>query len=563
MSAPRVHPSAIVDEGVELGEGAQLWHFVHVSRGARIGSGASLGQNVYIGEGVPIGRNARIQNNVSVYSGVAISDDVFLGPSCVFTNVTAPRAFTSRGSVYEPTSVGRGATVGANATVVCGNAIGAFAFVGAGAVVTRDVPPHALVVGNPARRIGWVCRCGARLPDEQVASCGACGQPYRIEGDTCQPRDAADATEPVAMFDARAQNRALATELGAASARVLDSGHYILGEEVAAFEREAAAYLGVAHAVAVSSGTDALLAALMALDIRPGDEVVTTALSFAATAMVVARLGARPVFVDVDPWSGNIDPAAVAPAISSRTRAILPVHLFGQPCDLASLRALAASRDIPLVEDAAQAFGARTPDGAAGTVGRLGCFSFFPTKNLGALGDGGLVVTQDAVLASRVRTLRTQGAERRHHHATIGGNFRMDALQAAFLRVKLPHLDRWTAARRDNARFYDAQFATAGVEPELLRVPKQTDDHVWNQYVVRSSKRDALRAALAARGIATEVYYPVPLHQQPCFAVATQAHLPEAERFAAEALALPCYPELGEARLHRVVGAVLECISGA
>jgi dTDP-4-amino-4,6-dideoxygalactose transaminase/acetyltransferase-like isoleucine patch superfamily enzyme len=565
-----VHPSAIIDDDVELGQGARVWQFAHVCRGARIGAGSSLGQNVYVGEGVTIGCNARIQNNVSVYSGVAIADDVFLGPSCVFTNVGTPRAFAPRHGVYERTQVERGASIGANATIVCGNDIGAFALVGAGAVVTRAVAAHALVVGNPAHRIGWVCRCGARLAEEPSSRCGACRQEYLIDGEVCRPATDfdhpdvdADAALTIPMFDAAAQNAPLMPALRAASDRVLASGHYILGEQVQAFEEDVAAYLGVRHAIAVSSGTDALLVALMALGIGHGDEVVTTAFSFAATAMAVARLGARPIFVDVDPHSYNIDPAAVAAALTPRTRAVLPVHLFGQPCDMDELRRVAARRDVPLVEDAAQSLGARTRAGAAGTLGRLGCFSFFPTKNLGAFGDGGLVTTDDASLAARVRALRVQGADRRHHHVAIGGNFRMDALQAALLRVKLPHLDRWTAARRGNAQLYTDLFAAAALDEAVLQPPRQVaDDHVWNQYVVRCPRRDALRAALAERGIASEVYYPVPLHQQPCFLGAGTAALPVAERLAAEALALPVYPELGEARLRHVASAVVECLRG-
>lgn len=561
MRPPFVHSSAIVDDDVQLGEGTRVWHFCHLSEGARIGARCTLGQGAFVGRGVRIGDGVKIQNNVSIYEGVAIDDEVFLGPSCVFTNVLVPRAFVDRKAEYLPTRVGRGATVGANATIVCGNSIGSYALVGAGAVVTRDVPAHGLVVGNPARRVGWACTCGVRLPDSPRPRCPACGAAYLVEGELCKPASEAGArvseppADPIPLVDLRAEHAPLVPALVRAFERVAYSGQLILGEEVRAFEQEAAAALGVAHAVGVSSGTDALLAALLALGIGPGHEVITTAYSFFATAGSIARTGATPVFVDIDLDTWNLDPALVEAAITRRTRAIVPVHLFGRPCDMRAITLIAARHRLYVVEDAAQAFGARTPEGPAGGLGDAGCFSFFPTKNLGALGDGGLVTTDSEAAAERVRLLRTHGARAKHVHVEIGGNFRLDALQAALLREKLPHVERWTAARRRNAELYGQLFATAALDPGDLVFPREWPaGHVFHQYVIRTPRRDALRTHLARHGIATEVYYPRPLPLQPVFSHLghREGSFPGAERASREALSLPIFPELGEARITRV-----------
>ncbi len=367
-------------------------------------------------------------------------------------------------------------------------------------------------------------------------------------------------TEPqVPLLDLSAQNGPLEAEIHAAIGRVVSSNQFIMGPEVAAFEAEVARAIGVEHAIGVSSGTDALLAALMSLGIGRGDEVVTSTFSFFATGGTIARTGARPVFVDIDDATFNLDPRLVGDAITDRTRAIMPVHLFGQPCDMQPLREIAASRGVSIIEDAAQAIGARHELGAVGTLGAYGCFSFFPSKNLGGLGDGGLVTTNDAELAERARVMRVHGGKPKYHHALVGGNFRLDALQAAVLRVKLPHLDAWTRRRRENAALYDRLFRESGLESELLRAPERIfDGHVFNQYVVRSSRRDALEAHLRERKIGTAIYYPIPLHLQACFADLgyREGDMPVAERACREALALPVYPELTRAQIVRVVETV-------
>ncbi len=339
-----------------------------------------------------------------------------------------------------------------------------------------------------------------------------------------------------------------------------------MGPEVEGLEHELAAYLGVRDAITVSSGTDAILAALMALGIGPGDEVITSTYSFFATAGCVARVGARPVLVDIDPATYNIDPAALRGALSPRTKAIIPVHLYGLCADMAPILAVARQAGIPVIEDAAQAIGATYKDQQAGAMGTVGCFSFFPSKNLGAFGDAGLVTTNDAAVGRRVR-LHSE-SRRGTQVPTIRSsarNFRCDALQAAVLRVKLPHLAAWTDARRANAATYDRLFAEAGLAGPLT-LPVQPPDrrHIFNQYVVRVPERDRVRAALSGRGISTEIYYPVPFHLQECFAPLGHARgdFPAAEAAADSTIALPIYGELTGEQQSAVVGALADAVRG-
>jgi dTDP-4-amino-4,6-dideoxygalactose transaminase len=367
----------------------------------------------------------------------------------------------------------------------------------------------------------------------------------------------------VPLLDLRAQYAALKPAIQSAIGELCDSQQFILGPKVAELEAAIAAYTGAGFAIGVSSGTDALLLALMALDIGPGDEVITTPYTFFATAGVIARLNARPAFCDIDPVSFNISPEAVARfvaqqcersgdglinrATGGRVRAMMPVHLYGQMADMDALLALADRYDLAVIEDAAQAIGAELPDGRkAGSMGEIGCFSFFPTKNLGAFGDAGMCVTNRPELAEQLRIKRVHGGEPKYFHAVIGGNFRLDALQAVVLLEKLVHLDDWTASRQTNAEHYDALLDDARLQGFLETPQALPGRHVFNQYVIRCRRRDELRAFLAANGIGTEIYYPVPLHAQACFASLGYAHddFPESNRAAAETLALPVYPEL-------------------
>jgi dTDP-4-amino-4,6-dideoxygalactose transaminase len=356
--------------------------------------------------------------------------------------------------------------------------------------------------------------------------------------------------ERIPFLDLGAQHLPLGDALRAAAARVLASQRFILGPEVAAFERELAAELGVTEAVGVSSGTDALTALLMAAGVGPGDEVVTTPYSFFATVESIVRLGARPIFADIEPETMNLDAAAAVKRVGSHTKAVLLVHLFGRPAAAGPLRAVCSAADIPLLEDAAQAIGASEVGAGWGAA-----FSFFPSKNLGGFGDGGAVATNDALLAAQVRALRNHGASERLQHEVVGGNFRLDELQAALLRVKLPHLSGWTAERRRLAGLYRERLAGLPIG-----LPPPDAGCVWNQFVIRvpAAGRDALRRHLEERGIASAVYYPLPLHLQPALAFLGHGRgdFPNAERAAGESLALPIFPGLSDGDVSRVAGAV-------
>lgn len=363
----------------------------------------------------------------------------------------------------------------------------------------------------------------------------------------------------IPMLDLGAQNEPLLPAIREAFERVMRSSAFVLGAEVEAFEREVAALLGVRHALGCSSGTDAELLALMALGVGPGDEVITTAFTFFATAGGIARLGARPVFVDVDPRTLNLDPAQAEAAITSRTKAIVPVHLYGQPADMVAFQAIAERRGVPILEDAAQSVLARCDAGMTSSIGLAGWLSFYPTKNLSAFGDAGLVTTNDDALAARMRQLRNHGSSERYHHELLGGNFRLDGLQAAVLRVKLGHLAGWTERRRALAARYDRLFREAAIDPARFAPLERVEaGHVYHQYVVQSPERDRLREHLQEARIASEIYYPIPLHLQPCFEGLGQraGSLPISERAAREVLALPIDPTLSDAQIDRVVDAI-------
>jgi dTDP-4-amino-4,6-dideoxygalactose transaminase len=381
----------------------------------------------------------------------------------------------------------------------------------------------------------------------------------------------------VPLLDLKAQYAQIRAEVMPIIEEVCASQRFILGENVLALEAEVAAYCASAAGIGVSSGTDALLLALMALGVGVGDEIITSPFTFFATAGTIARLGARPVFCDIDPVSFNLSPPAVAEfidrhcsvqdgqlfngATGGRIKGLMPVHLYGQSADMDPLMALAKQYGLKVIEDAAQAIGTEYRGVRVGSIGDIGCFSFFPSKNLGAFGDAGLCTTNDAELAESMRVLRVHGGKPKYFHAVIGGNFRIDELQAAVLRVKLKYLDGWTEARQRNAAYYTAAFAAAGGAQNLITpqaaVPGR---HIFNQYVVRVPDRDALKDHLSARSIGTEIYYPVPLHLQKCFAYLKHApgDFPESERAAAETLALPIYPELSRVQLDHVVASVAD-----
>lgn len=369
---------------------------------------------------------------------------------------------------------------------------------------------------------------------------------------------------PIQFLDLKAQFESIREELLRAVESVFASQHFILGKEVQALEEEVARYIDAPAAVACASGTDALYLSLLALHIGPGDEVITTPFTFVATAGSIARTGAKPVFVDIDPKTYNLDPAKIEAAITDRTRAIMPVHLFGLAAELDEIVAIAKRHHLAVIEDAAQAIGATYKGKRVGTFGECGCFSFFPSKNLGGAGDGGIITTSDPKIADELRLLRAHGSRKKYQYEILGTNSRLDALQAAVLRVKLPHLDDWSRLRNDHARLYCDLLAGKGLEKTITLpfVPKDRG-HVYNQFVIRTPQRESLRAFLQSEGIATDVYYPSPLHVQPAFAYLghSQGSIPNAEKASTEVLALPVYPELSASDQERVVNAIAQFYS--
>jgi UDP-2-acetamido-2-deoxy-ribo-hexuluronate aminotransferase len=483
------HETAIVDAGAQIGDGSRIWHFVHVCGGARIGRDCSLGQNVFVGNRVVIGNNVKIQNNVSVYDNVVLEDDVFCGPSMVFTNVYNPRSAVSRKDEYRDTVVQRGATLGANCTIVCRVTIGEYAFVAAGAVINRDVRPYALMAGVPARHIGWISRHGERLD-------------LPLDGDGV-------ATCPAT---------------------------------------------GVKHCLTVASGTDSLEIALRALGIGPGDEVITVPFTWISSAEVIGLVGATPVFVDIEPASFNINVDFIEAAITPRTKAILPVSLFGQMPDYAAINAVAGRHGLTVIEDGAQSFGATQQGRRSCGVTTIGSTSFFPAKPLGCYGDGGALFTDDDELAERMRAIRTHGGIRRHHHPLLGMNGRFDTLQAAILLAKWPYFAGEVEARGRIGARYSEQLKDCCITPQVM--PGNT--HVYAQYTVRLAERVRVSEVLKAQGIPTAVYYPKCLHEQPVFAGLGYrwGDFPEAERASWEVLSLPMHPWLTEQEQDRVISAI-------
>ncbi|HBA82759.1 MAG TPA: transcriptional regulator [Verrucomicrobia bacterium] len=369
----------------------------------------------------------------------------------------------------------------------------------------------------------------------------------------------------VPLLDLKAQYDSIRSEIEPVLKEVIESQYFILGPKVKACEEEIAKYCQVPHAVGVTSGTDALLMALMAENIGEGDEVITTPYTFFATAGSIARMGAKPVFVDIDPVSFNIRPDRMEEKITPRTKAIMPVHLYGQMADMDPIMEIARKHKLIVIEDAAQAIGSEYKGKRAGSIGDYGCFSFFPSKNLGCFGDGGIVTAKDVSKAEKLSILRAHGSHPKYYHKIIGGNFRLDALQAAVVSVKLRHLDRWTAGRQANAARYDRLFASShAMKNGFVRLPvTAASRHIFNQYVIRVSRRDELQKHLKDKGIGTEIYYPVPMHLQECFAYLghKKGDFPESEKAALETLALPIYPELTDEQAQYVIACIQEFYS--
>jgi dTDP-4-amino-4,6-dideoxygalactose transaminase/acetyltransferase-like isoleucine patch superfamily enzyme len=516
---------------VKLGRNVQIFDFVNAYE-CEIGDHSRVGAFVEIQKGAKIGRNVKISSHTFICEGVTIEDEVFVGHNVSFINDKYPRATVDgrlqTGSDWAcvPTLVKRGASIGTSATILCGLTIGENATVGAGSVVTKDVPANTVVAGVPARA----------LP--QTRPSHSCTQQQTIP-----------------FLDLKAQYQSIRTEVKEALDRVLESGNFVLGEEVGAFERAFADYCQAKHAVAVNSGTSALHLALLAAGIGPGDEVITTPFTFVATTAAIMYAGARPVFVDIDPRTFNVDVTQIESAITPRTKAILPVHLYGQPADMDAIMEIAKRRGLFVIEDACQAHGAKYKGQRVGAIGDFGCFSFYPGKNLGAYGEGGIVVTNDSEKSRTMAMLRDWGQERKYHHVLKGYNYRMDAFQGAILNIKLRYLNSWTEARRACAARYDQLLADS-----LIRTPRSLVNcrHVYHIYAVRVKDRDKLQQSLAAHGIQTGIHYPVPVHLEPAYRDLgyKEGDFPHAESAASEVLSLPIYPEMITEHQDTIVGAL-------
>ncbi len=554
-----IHETAQIDDQVEIGFDTKIWHFSHVLKNSIVGNRCNIGQNVVVGPDVRVGNNCKIQNNVSVYKGVTLEDDVFCGPSMVFTNVFNPRSAIRRMEEIRPTLVKKGASLGANSTIVCGVTIGQYAFVGAGAVVTKDVPDHALVMGNPARPAGWMCECGEKINSDMA--CSVCGKDYQRLDDS---RD-----DAIIFVDLAAQQKKILPDIEANIRAVLNHGKYIMGPEVKELESRLAQFVGVKHALTCSSGTDALIMALMAYGIGPGDAVFTTPFTFIATAEAIRILGAMPVFVDIDPATFNISVEKLEKAVREFKkdslpglipRAVMPVDLFGLPCDYDGINKIAKENDLVVIEDAAQSFGSRYKGLPACGLGDIGCTSFFPAKPLGCYGDGGAVFTGSDEIAKRLASIRIHGkGTDKYDNVRLGINGRLDTIQAAILLAKLAIFPEEVRKREDAARRYTELIS--GIEGGMgltLPVVPRGYESVWAQYsllVNNGGKREKLQARLKACGIPTAVYYPTPLHLQTAFKDLgyQKGDFPVSEGISSRIFSLPMHPYLKSFDQQRIV----------
>jgi dTDP-4-amino-4,6-dideoxygalactose transaminase/acetyltransferase-like isoleucine patch superfamily enzyme len=515
--------------------------------GCAVGEGTKIGPFVEIQKNATVGARCKISSHTFICEGVTIEDECFVGHHVCFINDRYPKATSPAGGLQTeadwqvvPTRVCRGASIGSGAVILCGVTIGERALVGAGAVVTRDVPANHVVAGTPARGV-------PSTPKVQAAA-------------------SSSAPAPVPFVDIRQQNRSIWEELQEALDGVISRGEFILGPGVDRFEKAFAEYIGTRFCVGLNNGTSALHLALRACDVGPGDEVITTPHTWISTTWAISYVGAKPVFVDIDPATYDLDPARVERAITPKTKAILPVHLYGQACDLDALSRIAEKHGLVLIEDAAQAHGAMHRGRRVGSVGRVGCFSFYPGKNLGALGEAGGIVTNDEQLAARVRRLRDHAQQGRHQHVELGYNMRMEGIQGAALDVKLRHLDGWNAARRRHvARYHQLLSGVPGLQ--LPAIPGDPLTHVWHLFVVllQGVDRQQLQKQLGEKGIAAAVHYPTPVHLQPAY-----AHLgykpgafPVAEDVMSRCLSLPMFAEMTDEQICRVAAGLRSALGAA
>jgi dTDP-4-amino-4,6-dideoxygalactose transaminase/acetyltransferase-like isoleucine patch superfamily enzyme len=521
-------------KNVKLGENVRLADFINLY-GCEVGDNSRIGAFVEVQKNAKIGRSVKISSHTFICEGVTIEDDVFIGHNVSFINDKYPRATSDGRPQTEddweciPTLVKKGASVGTSSTILCGVTIGVNAIVGAGSVVTRDIPANTVFAGVPARFI--------RSTD-------------------CESKKSDDGTSnPVPFLDLKAQYQTIKSEIQPAVNRVLDNCSYVLGAEVAAFEKDFAAFHNAASGIAVNSGTSALHLALLSAGIGPGDEVITVPFTFVATVAAVVYTGATPVFVDVDPITLTMDVNQIEASITPRTKCILPVHIHGQSADMDPIMEIARRHGLIVIEDACQAHVAEYNGRRVGSIGDMGCFSFYPGKNLGAYGEGGIVVTNDSKHDKTIRMMRDWGAESKYNHVLKGYNYRMEGIQGAILQVKLRHLEKWTEARRCHAVSYNKLLADAGVR---LPVEVASNRHVYHIYAIRVHQRDRFQNSLSSQGVQSGIHYPVPVHLQPAYADLGHkvGDFPISEAAANEVLSLPMFPELTYVQLERVAKAV-------
>lgn len=554
--------AAVLYVGTTIGAESFIADGAQVRERCRIGRRVIIGHNVTVENDCQVGDFTKLQTNAYVTARTTIEENCFIAPCVVTSNDNYVGRTEERHGKIKGPHIKRGARIGAGAVLLPGVVVGQEALVAAGAVVTKDVPPYTVLMGIPARPVRKVPTEQATFPETGLPT-----KPAHLRAKMGNPpTKESDGQGDVPSFDLREQYSGLHEDLLPVLEEVMAGGHFILGEHVKQLEEEVAAYTGTVHGVGVANGSDALHLSLMACGIGPGDQVMVPAFTFFATAGAVVRAGARPVFVDVDPETFNIDVTKAKAAVTPRTKAVIPVHLYGQPAAMDELMALARERGLRVIEDSAQAIGASLSGRPVCSFGDLGCLSFFPTKNLGAFGDGGMVVTSDADLADKICMLRAHGSRPKYYHHLLGYNSRLDELQAAVLRVKLKRLAEWTKRRQDIAAEYGRLFAEAGLTGTVrLPVVAASCVHVYHQYTIRTSRRNELQKHLAVAGVDTAVYYPLPLHLQPVFKGLgyREGDLPVSERLCGEVLSLPMFPELTAEQQTYVVEQIAAFYGGA
>ena len=519
----RIKSNVVILDATTIGENSYVGDGSFIREEVDIGNNVLVGSHVIIENRTKIGDYTKIEAGAYITGYSTIEDNVFIGPRVSTSNDKWMGRTEKRFKHRYGAKINSGARIGLNSIILPEITVGKEAVVGAGAVVTKDVPDYTVVVGSPAKHLKLV-------PKEEVLQKHLTNYPEQEE------------LKQISLFDLKRQYLTIKEEIDAAIKEVVNRGQFILGENVKELEKEIASYIGTKHAVGVASGTDALLLALKAINIKQGDEVITTPNTFFATAGAIYNAGAKPVFVDIDKDTLNIDYKKLERSITKKTKAIIPVHLYGNPCDMDKITKIADEYKLYIIEDCAQAIGSVYKDKKVGSIGHIGAFSFFPTKNLGCYGDGGIVTTNDDKLAERLKMLRKHGFKQKHYSQEVGLNSRLDELQAAILRVKLKKLENWTERKRKIAKLYSKLLKN------IVKTPLEQKDgrHVYHLYTIQTAKRDELKHYLESKGIMTEVYYPLPLHLQECFKYLKykKGSMPISEKTVKDILSLPIYAEL-------------------